>query len=415
MESTRIHKLGAWVAAFGMAALLAVGLTGCSSNSSEGSGSAEGSSSDVQEVNITLKDNAVELDTDEVEAGVITFNVTNESAPGISECELLYNQKIIGEKENLAPGLDTVSFTVTLDGGDYKIYCPGADESYTDFTVTGEAAAAPEGSTQEILAQGVEEYASYIKDQGQYLEDATATLNEKVQAGDVEAAKEAWAAARPFYEHAESAVDNFLMPGYTIPEGEEADNNYFLDYLIDMRESNFDENAGWHGFHAIERDLWENGAITQETKDYAQELADNCKTLNEEVIPTFADELKPEDLANGAADLLEEVSTTKITGEEDKYSHLDLSDFRSNVEGAQQAYANLRDGLLEIDEDLVTKLDEEFQSVSDLLDTYRDDSEVGNYVPYTDELKASDSEKLSEAIAGLHDDLASLAEKVATA
>ena len=57
--------------------------------------------------------------------------------------ELLKDQRIVGEKENLAPGLDPVSFTVTLDGGKYQIYCPGAASEYLDFAVTGQAAAAP--------------------------------------------------------------------------------------------------------------------------------------------------------------------------------------------------------------------------------------------------------------------------------
>lgn len=416
MEITA-HARKLLLAAFAAVVALAVGvgLAGCSGSDDSGSSDSGKSDNGVTQVNVTLKDNSAEVDTTEVEAGPVTFNVTNESAPGITEVELLYNQKIVGEKENLAPGLDTVSFTVTLDGGDYKIYAPGADTPYQDFKVTGEAAAAPEGSAQDIMKDGVAQYADYIKQQGQYLEDSTAALQQAIDSGDVEASKKAWAAARPFYEHSESAVDNFLMPGYTIPEGEEADNSQFLDYLIDMRESNLDEKVGWHGFHAIERDLWQNGQITDETKAMAKELADNCKILNEQVLPSFADDLQPEDLANGAADLLEEVSTTKITGEEDKYSKLDLSDFRSNVEGAQQAYASLRDGLNKIDPDLVNKIDGEFQSVSDMLDTYRDDSQIGGYVPYTDELKASDSQKLSDSILELHDDLASLAEKVATA
>ncbi len=415
MELTASARKLAMTAFAGVLALaLGAGLAGCSGNNSSSSSSNK-SSDGVQQVNITLKDNSQTADVTEVEAGAVTFNITNESAAGITEFELLYNQKIVGEKENLAPGLGTVSFTATLNGGDYKLYAPGADNSYVDFKVTGEAAAAPSGSAQEIMQEGVKSYASYIKEQGQYLQDATAALQTAVDSGDVEAAKKAWAAARPFYEHAESAVDTFLMPGYTIPEGQEADNNYFLDYLIDMRESNLDEAAGWHGFHAVERDLWEKGAITDQTKAYAKELAENCKILNEQVLPTFADDLKPEDLANGAADLLEEVSTTKITGEEDKYSQLDLSDFRSNVEGAQQAYANLRDGLTKVDEDLVKRIDGEFQSVSDMLDGYRSDSELGGYVKYTAELKKSDASKLSEGISALHDDLAKLAEKVATA
>ena len=41
-------------------------------------------------------------------------------------------------------------------------------------------------------------------------------------------------------------------------------------------------------------------------------------------------------MANGAKELLDEVATGKITGEEDAYSHTDLSDFKANVEGARE-------------------------------------------------------------------------------
>ncbi len=81
---------------------------------------------------------------------------------------------------------------------------------------------------------------------------------------------------------------------------------------------------------------------------------------------------KPEDLANGAADLIEEVQNTKITGEEEAFSHIDLVDFAGNVEGAQQAYASLRPGLQKIDGNLVTQLDGQFQTVLTTLDGYRD-------------------------------------------
>jgi len=118
-----------------LALSLGMGLTGCAGNNDSKSDTQK-SSDGVTQVNVTLKDNTQEIDTTEVEAGPVTFNVTNESAAGISEFELLYNQKIVGEKENLAPGLDTVSFTVTLDGGDYKLYAPGADEPYKDFKVS---------------------------------------------------------------------------------------------------------------------------------------------------------------------------------------------------------------------------------------------------------------------------------------
>jgi iron uptake system component EfeO len=100
------------------------------------------------------------LDTSSVPAGPVTFTVVNASAPGITEMELLRDQRIVGEKENLAPGLDPVSFTVTLDGGSYQLYCPGASTEYQTLTVTGRAPAGPTGTVASILSQGTKDYAA---------------------------------------------------------------------------------------------------------------------------------------------------------------------------------------------------------------------------------------------------------------
>lgn len=43
-------------------------------------------------------------------------------------------------------------------------------------------------------------------------------------------------------------------------------------------------------------------------------------------------------MLQGSVDLLNEVSTSKITGEEEIYSHTDLYDFKANIEGAQKIY-----------------------------------------------------------------------------
>ena len=59
----------------------------------------------------------------------------------------------------------------------------------------------------------------------------------------------------------------------------------------------------------------------------------------------------PRELANGAKELLDEVATGKITGEEDRYSHTDLWDFAANIEGSKAAIAALRPVLEERDPD----------------------------------------------------------------
>lgn len=404
-----------WLATPAVIAASALALTACGSGSSDGAapsaaptGAATGEGG-ITTVNITLTNqsgtDACIPDKNSVPAGPVTFSIKNENAAGITEMELLKDQRILGEKENLAPGLAPVTFTLTLDGGSYQLYCPGAGQDHVDFTVTGQAAAPPTGSAQSVLAQGTKDYAAYVVTQVGSLNQAVGELNTAVQSGNVDAAKQAYAKARPYYERAESAVEGFVLPG-SAPE----DNAGNLDYLIDMRESTpVDAAVGWSGFHAIERDLWQGGAITDQTKKYSADLVTNVGKLQGVVAEL---NYRPEDLANGAAGLIEEVQSGKITGEEEQFSHLDLVDFAGNVEGAQQAYAALRPGLEQIDPDLVKTLDQQFQSVQTTLDSYRDPNAPGGFQPYTTQLQASDAAKLTAAIQPLHESLAAIAQKV---
>ena len=373
-------------------------------------GSAAPMSNGAAQVAITLNgDNGgtCVLDYATAQAGPVTFTVTNKTATAISEVELLSSNRIFGEKENLAPGLPGVSFTVTLGGGTYQIYCPGAQQEMQNFTVTGEAAPAPSGTTADILAEGTKGYANYVNGVVDAMVDAVNILKADIDAGDLAKARTDYPLARPFYERIESDVDGFVLPGFAA-----TDNAGNLDYLIDMRESNLNPAVGWHGFHAIERDLFQNGQITDDTKKLVAELADNVEKLDT-LVKTLV--YKPEDLANGAADLLEEVQSNKITGEEEAFSHYDLGTFAGNVEGAQQAFAFLEPGLKKIDPDLAKQVDTQFANVKTMLDGYRDATVPGGYKLYTDALKASDAATLSKAVQALQEPLSQIAEKVATA
>ncbi|MGY4651549.1 iron uptake system component EfeO [Mycobacterium sp. URHB0021] len=395
-----------------LAAAVALALSGCSSHQNAAPAASSSTGHGVTAVKVTLanengKDTCT-LDNAKVPAGPVTFTVDNASAPGITEIELLKEQRIVGEKENLAPGLDPVSFTVSLDGGPYKVYCPGASGEYQDFTVTGQSAPAPTGTVQTVLSQGTKDYWAYVVDQVNQLNNGVKALDAAVQSGDVEAAKTEYAKARPFYERAESSVEGFVVPGFAVD-----DNGGNLDYMIDMRESTpVDAKVGWKGFHAIERDLWQGNAITPATKALSTELVGNVGKLVSVVGPL---QFKPEDLANGAADLIEEVQNTKITGEEEAFGHIDLVDFAGNVEGAQQAYASLRPGLQKIDGNLVTQLDGQFQTVLTTLDGYRDAVAPGGYKVWTPQLRATDAAKLTAVIQPLHQSLSAVAEKVVSA
>jgi len=347
------------------------------------------------------------LDHATAAAGPVTFTVTNKDATSISEVELVSDQRILGEKENLAPGLAPVSFTVTLGGGRYQFSCPGAAGENQTFAVTGAAAASPTGDAVALLADGTKQYGAYAVQMLTDLKTAVGNLRTAVDSGDVAAAKKQYALARPFYEKVESAVEGFVLAGT-----EPGDNKGNLDYLIDMRASNLDPAVGWHGFHAVERDLWQGGSITAQTRAHAAQLqSDTARLASLATSLTY----QPEDLANGAAGLLEEVQSGKIKGEEELYSHLDLVDFAANVEGAQQAFAFLKPGLTTIDPTLTATVAQKFDLVVAALQKYRDPSLAGGYTAWTPALRASDAAPLSQTVQALQDPLSRIAQKVATA
>jgi len=393
------------------AATLTLLLSACSTSATgSGASSVAAVKDGASQVNITLvskdgKDSCEVSDTT-AKAGPITFTVKDVSSTAISEVELQSDERILGEKENLAPGLAAVSFTVTLTGGKYQVYCPGADKQLQTFTVTGKAAVVADSVTG-LLKSGISGYSEYVTQEVNNMIATTDTLNKAVQAGNLTEAQTDYALARPYYERIESDVDGFILPGYKA-----TDNAGNLDYLIDMRESNLDPTVGWHGFHAVERDLFLNEAITATTKSLSTELDGNVRKLD---ALTKGLTYKPEDLANGASDLLEEVQSSKITGEEEEYSHIDLLDFAANVEGAQQAFAYLQPGLTKIDLTLTKTIVSQFASVNTLLDKYKDPTALGGYVPYTAAIRTADGPTLSAAVEALHENLASLAAKVATA
>ena len=288
-------------------------------------------------------------------AGPVTFTVSNNDVSGVSEVELLSDKRILGERENVIPGLKPVSFTVTLAGGEYQLYCPGAGTEALPFTVTGSAASTAANGVSALLAEGTAGYAKYVSGQVGSLVTAVATLQRAVDSGDVTASQEAYAAARQFYERIEPVAESF-------PD---------LDPALDLRVADVEPGTAWTGFHPLEKDLFQAKAITDSSKALAAGIVVNVaklQALTAELEKT--DAYQPEELANGASGLLEEVQSSKITGEEEAYSRLDLLDFAANIEGSQQAFEYLKPALQEIDAALTAQLEAQFGKVNNALDAY---------------------------------------------
>ncbi len=350
-------------------ALLALGAAGCG----EDEGGAGAKTVDVKITNAGCE--PAELT---IAAGPTTFNVTNDGADDVTEFEVLDGERILGEAENIAPGLSG-KFSLTLDEGEYTTYCPGGDTSERGVLIV-EGGATVAASEDEQAA--VQTYLDYVTEQTQLQVDATEAFVAALATGDLEAAKTAYVPARIPYERIEPIAESF---------GD-------LDPAIDAREGDVPA-AEWTGFHPIEKLLWIDGT-TEGTDDLGAKLLTDVKALQTKSADI---ELEPAQIANGAVELLGEVSASKITGEEERYSHIDLVDFEANVEGAQAAFDAVKP--LISDDELVNEIETEFAAVMTALDDYR---EGDGFVLYTD-LEESDTRALSQAIDALAEPLSQVA------
>ena len=201
------------------------------------------------------------------------------------------------------------------------------------------------------LAAATASYERYVKSQTDALLAKTQEFVDAVKAGDVAKAKALFPVARTYWERIEPVAEIF---------GD-------LDPKIDGREDDIEEGMAFTGFHRLEKDLWTAG----DTPSPARSPTSCSPTSRRSSPRPMPRQLTPLQLANGAKELLDEVATGKITGEEDRYSHTDLWDFDANVEGSQAAVAALRPVLEERDPDLVPVLDERFAAVETVLDKYR--------------------------------------------
>lgn len=336
---------------------------------------------------ITVKaaDSACEVSTKEAPAGKISFSVTNTGSKVTEFYLYATGDRIMGEVENVGPGLTRDLIVEVPDGGTYTTACkPGmvGDGIRDAFTVTGTAQRSVDQNTR--LAEATAGYKRYVTSQIDALVPKTQEFADAVKAGDVAEAKALFPVSRTYWERIEPVAESF---------GD-------IDPKVDGRDDG-EPGVAFTGYHRLEKDLWVSG-LQADSAAMADALVADMKDLQTRVA---AVELTPVQLANGAKELLDEVATGKITGEEDRYSHTDLWDFKANVEGSQAAVAALRPVIDEKDTALGPLLDQRFAAVDTLLEQYR----VGDgYKLYTD-LTPEDTKKMTDAVDALSEPISQVA------
>lgn len=251
-------------------------------------------------------------------------------------------------------------------------------------TTTDTSSTAGTEAAKADFSSEVEQYRTYAISEIDAFVTQTEAFTDAVKAGKLDEAKKLYAPARMHYERIE-------------PIAEALGN---LDPDIDARKGDVDDKE-WRGFHKIEQILWEN-KTTNGASEYADRLLQDAKLLRAKVETVNIDASL---LVTGAVELLNEVSSSKVTGEEERYSRTDLYDFVANVEGAQKIYEILKPSLAAKDPELEKQIGEKFDALNKELAPFA--TKDGGYVSY-DKLTKEDIRTLSQNLDALAEPLSQM-------
>lgn len=340
---------------------------------------------DIPQVKVTVNDKQCEPMQVTVNAGKTQFIIQNHSQKAL-EWEILKGVMVVEERENIAPGF-TQKLTANLQPGEYDMTCGLLTNPKGKLIVTG-AATKDAAKADAVLSLGdaITAYKAYVTAETAQLVSGTKAFTDAVKAGDIEKAKALYAPTRQHYERIEPIAELFSD----------------LDGSIDAREDDFEKKRKIRNLPVST--VWKKRclAITASKgwkicRSAEQRCAGAAKRISELAFP-------PSKVVGGAAGLIEEVAASKISGEEDRYSHTDLWDFQANIDGAQKIVDLLRPQLQKENSALLAKVDANFKKVDSILSKYRTKDGFETY----DKLTTADRNALKGPITTLAEDLAQL-------
>jgi iron uptake system component EfeO len=260
-----VKLLSVSAAKTGMAAVTAllagVSLASCAAKDSDKNNSS--TSGAATEVTVNATDTACELSKTEAQTGTTTFVITNNGTKVTEFYVYGEGERVMGEVENISPGLQRKLVVTLNDPGKYQTACkPGmiGDGIRGDFTVTGEAVTV---DTQGMFQQASDEYKRYVTSQTEALVAAVESFVAAIKRGDIAAAEAQYPTSRTYYERIEPVAESFPND---------------LDPRIDLREADLEAGQRWTGFHRLEKDLWLTG-LQPDTNTIADQLVADVRRI----------------------------------------------------------------------------------------------------------------------------------------
>ncbi|MBM1198312.1 iron uptake system protein EfeO [Pseudomonas fragi] len=338
------------------------------------------------EVTVTIHPHSCEPNALTVPAGFNSFRIVNASERAV-EWEILDGVLVVEERENIAPGLSQV-INATLAPGDYAITCGLLSNPRGTLHVTPTAASEASARARPAMVAFIgplSEFRVYLSSQGNVLIKAVDALSQAIATGDLAQAQALYVPAREAYQRLAPAAQRLAE----------------LDNSINARADYFEkreQDPGFIGFHRLEYGLFEQRS-TQGLTPIAQQLQANSVLLKQQLL---AQSLPPEQLVSIVARTLHNLADTRAgSGEEERYSHIDLNGFAANLQVTHKVVDLLRPLLTKNNADLLRTIDDASAALDAELDGLKTAQGFNTY----DTVNAGQRQQISHKAKALADAL----------
>ncbi|WP_285425960.1 iron uptake system protein EfeO [Pseudomonas sp. efr-133-TYG-103a] len=320
-----------------------------------------------------------------VPAGKNAFRIVNASDRAV-EWEILDGVLVVEERENIVPGLSQI-INANLQPGDYAITCGllSNPRGTLHVTATAESDAAAKARPSMVAFIGpLSEYRVYLSTQSSALIRAVNDLQQAIESGDLAQAQQAYAPARAAYQRIAPAAQRLAE----------------LDNAINARADYFEkreQDPGFSGFHRIEFGLFSQKSVEGLTP-VVQKLQSDIATLKQQLL---AQSIAPEQLASMIVRTMRSLAEIRSNGEEERYSHIDVTGFAANLEGTRKVIELLRPLLAKTSGDVLKKIDSATTGLDDQLLMLKTDN---GFKPY-DQVSAEQRKQIADKAKALADAL----------
>ncbi|KAA0945990.1 iron uptake system protein EfeO [Pseudomonas sp. ANT_H14] len=311
------------------------------------------------EIAVTIHAHSCEPNALTVPAGHASFRIINRSDRAV-EWEILDGVLVVEERENITPGLSQV-INANLAPGDYVITCGllSNPRGTLHVTPTAESDAQAKAKPSMVAFIGpLSEFRVYLSSQGGALIKAVTALEQAIAAGDL-------SQARAFYVPAREAYQRLALASQRLAE---------LDNVINARADYFEkreQDPAFSGFHRLEYGLFQQRNLDGLTP-IAQRLLTDVTRLKQQLL---AQSLPPEQLVSILVRNLNSLADVRaVSGEEERYSHIDLNGFAANLEATRKVVDLMRPLLTKSAANLLPGID----SAINALDAQLSSLKVGN-------------------------------------